>query len=313
MRNYSNQIISIILLFFVTLFLNVGIEQLFKNNGTIETSTIRLPGGSAGTHIRIENYSKKPIDNLKILVPVSAALSEATSSSPVQIANGKSSLSSKEVKLAILSLIPPKTTTEIIIPTGKTNGCCVIVNAEALRLTDTSDTKPTDPLMESLYRGIQTALIYSFFFAIVVFYQKSQVNDLRDKLDKFEEKHGTFAENSKKRLEEVQSDANEIRSSYGRMKAILIRRVADYSKELEFWRNTIRKVLYERLSDKSEAESLISMITTKLETYGTRARHADEMETIESLARNISEYNIQSDNADRLTRTTGRGSSTGSD
>ena len=62
MTNYGREILTVAILFVVTLALNLGIEQFFSNRGLIEISQIKLPSGIDATLIRVTNYSNENID-----------------------------------------------------------------------------------------------------------------------------------------------------------------------------------------------------------------------------------------------------------
>ncbi len=121
-----------------------------------------------------------------------------------------------------------------------------------------------------------------------------EVDNLRKEASDISDKANERLQGAEERIEEIRKETDEVKKLYERKKAILIRRVSDYSKELEFWRNTIRKVLYDRLSTEKEAEIIITHVTNRLGTYGTRDSSAEEYETIEAMAKDMAEYEEKS-------------------
>lgn len=269
--------------------LNVGIEQFFKSNGSIQVDEIQLTSGSVAAMVRVENYSKERINDLKILIPKESQINQISTSTPIQIEEANNILSTSKQKVIILSLIPPKTISTILIPISEGSSCCSILNSEELKIAVKEESDVLSPSMHALYKGLQTALIYTVFFAVVVLWYKSQNNELATRLEKIEEKHNEYADRTKSKLREVES-------KFGRHKAILLRRLSDYSKELEFWRDSIRKVLYQSEVSSSNAEKLIAHVTQKLGTFGTRSGSAEEFETIQALAQDIAEHEEKSNN-----------------
>ena len=64
------------------------------------------------------------------------------------------------------------------------------------------------------------------------------------------------------------------------MKVYHLVRMRDYQKELDFWKDTIRKFLYKSKETEDSAERLFSIITDSLKTYSTRKNvgsHYDEI------------------------------------
>ena len=66
-----------------------------------------------------------------------------------------------------------------------------------------------------------------------------------------------------------------------RIKILLLARLSDYSKELTFWRDTIRKILYSMSkTGKKAAEEVIKEVTATLKTHSTLSESEDDFETI---------------------------------
>jgi hypothetical protein len=84
-------------------------------------------------------------------------------------------------------------------------------------------------------------------------------------------------ENMKRRFEEVREDHQNLKAEIKRvdttnakLRILLLSRINDYAKELDFWRNTIRSMM-----PKSDAEQIIGTVTDTLKTYGTRRNRLD--------------------------------------
>lgn len=55
-----------------------------------------------------------------------------------------------------------------------------------------------------------------------------------------------------------------------KQKIYYLNRINDYKKEIGFWRNTVRKLLYNSKESKSNVDKVIEVITRELKTYTTR-------------------------------------------
>ena len=73
------------------------------------------------------------------------------------------------------------------------------------------------------------------------------------------------------------------------MKRLLLSRLADYSRELSFWRDSLRKALGPSPDGTRRAESVIDAITDNLKTYGTREHSPRDFRTLEVLSDLIDE------------------------
>jgi hypothetical protein len=144
-----------------------------------------------------------------------------------------------------------------------------------------------NPIASSLIDAFGRALLYSLIFGFFLFYiqtrldesdQKHQkrVAEVREELDKAKieernlvEKQEKLGEETTRTVDDLRKEINEVRKADARIRILQGARLGDYSKELDFWRDTIRKVLYQSSSDEKISEMLIRQVTESLKTYGT--------------------------------------------
>lgn len=55
----------------------------------------------------------------------------------------------------------------------------------------------------------------------------------------------------------------------------MLSRLSDYSKELTFWKDTLKKILYKTETRSSSSEVIFDTVTETLKTYGTRKNYKD--------------------------------------
>jgi len=286
MKNYGNQILGTIITFLLTLFLSFATHLFFLKTGSVELRNYKKVGGEYVSQIRVENYSTENINGLKILIPSTTDLSKITATNTVEIeSSNPMGLSDKNQQLVEISLFPAKSITTLFIPTTKDTECCSVLNLTELKLESKSGYAVENPVLKAFYDGLLTALIYSIFAAIIFFWHKTQMIEVEKTIEDFRGK----AQEARQEIKEVKEEFGEHLKTDARKSAILIRRLSDYSKELTFWRDTIRKVLYEQ-SSASTAEKLLSTVTKTLKTFGTQDRFHREHEIAEALAETIIEH-----------------------
>lgn len=66
--------------------------------------------------------------------------------------------------------------------------------------------------------------------------------------------------------------------------------LSDYSKENEFWRNTIRQLLYTGDKKNKKAEQLFETVTNQLQTYSVKSKRNLDLEEIIFVAEELEEY-----------------------
>lgn len=116
MKTYASVAFNTIVIFIVSYLLNFGMERLSLEKGAIEVTKINFVSNEQASQIRIENYSQKSIDGLKILVPQLVDVSKILTSNVIQITENAKDLSSSEFKVIELSLIPNEKVSTIIVP-----------------------------------------------------------------------------------------------------------------------------------------------------------------------------------------------------
>jgi hypothetical protein len=87
-----------------------------------------------------------------------------------------------------------------------------------------------------------------------------------------------------KKLQETKEEITDIRNTHSRHKILLLARLSDYSKELSFWQDTVRKILYQQTGSGQSAEKLIEEIRNSLGTYTTKKGVEDDLNTVKVLA-----------------------------
>ncbi|CAH8210271.1 hypothetical protein [Vibrio aestuarianus] len=294
MDSYLSQIVNVVLAVIVTFALNTGLSYLASDNGSV---TIGRPLDIQETSyqpLEISNYSGETIDGLSLLLPESTEISSIIVSDAIKMEFVKTAKAPKGRKLFELSGIKTGNETRILIPNDKTGeACCEFTNLEDLRFTLKNDTDVKNPINEAISESIRTALIYGvmvLLFALWVtskFKKLSKLSDERsERLDRIEERHEV---NSK----ELHKDLDEIRLLNKRQRMYLLKRITDYSKEIKFWRNTVHKILIEKITPE-EIEQRLRVVSKNLDTRSTHGKIEEEYNDFKDLSSVVMSINEQS-------------------
>lgn len=280
MKKHMDYTTHIIIALLLTFIFDFGSSFINLKNGSVTISnSIDLPTGKH-TEIQIENYSNRTIEGLKILVEVNAITNDIISSNPIEISLGTTDVTSPNYKIITLSSIPPTKITRVFIPVSKAfKKCCTIINYNELKLSILTDNEVKNIILREFYSALITVILYGIFLFIILKFTEKYNNKIREDFDIL-----------KKSLDEDREKVNEFKMTFARQKVILYRKLSDYSKELEFWRNTIRKILYNKHENKKDVEEIIEKITSNLETYSTHRHSNAKYEEIEALASHLNEF-----------------------
>ena len=117
-----------------------------------------------------------------------------------------------------------------------------------------------------------TALIYFIEFAIMLYLSNKisskQVEKLKEKVEE-EEKVLKLLEKSQ---EKTTKQEKELQKRIMKNKLLLERKLSDYSRELNFWKDTIRKILYGVSCDETKKKDICEIVTDNLKTYRTKEK-----------------------------------------
>ena len=136
------------------------------------------------------------------------------------------------------------------------------------------------------FEAIRYIIIYTIVYSVVSILSNYWLLNMQEKKMSLIEKRLEIEEKDlvlqRKDFEKVKEDLNKEYNNYRKAKIILLARIRDYSKELDFWRDTIRKILYS--IPKNRKEDITKIVTNNLRTYQTSDYNDDYFESAKMLA-----------------------------
>lgn len=135
-------------------------------------------------------------------------------------------------------------------------------------------------------------MVYAILFGLATYFVERRAIKLQRSLDSVDErlqssdkKNEDLARTYDEGKKEMKVKIRAIEDRVTKQRLYLLARLSDYSRELTFWRDTIRKMLYQAGAEKKTVENILDQVTTTLRTYGTREDWQSELKTIEIAAR----------------------------
>ena len=117
-----------------------------------------------------------------------------------------------------------------------------------------------------------TALIYFIEFAIMLYlYKKFTNRKIKEQERKIEETERAIRI-LKQDQETTMKEAKRINKRIMKNKLLFARRLSDYSRELNFWKDTIRKILYRVSKEDMKKNDICEIVTDNLRTYRTKEK-----------------------------------------
>lgn len=240
---------------FTALF-GVLISWVMQSTLSITLATPLKVAESYITSIDIKNFSKK-IKNTDLCV-----------SSVIQITEVESSVSytfDKQNGIITIDKIHPMSSVSLIV---KSNSPIEKTNFKV-----SSDSRTTISYLSEQKSITQTVVLFAVIQFIVSFLYIliSISRDEKKRNDQYAVQ-ARETEELKKQVLEVRQSAEINNKRLRWIQAYYNVRFSDYAKELDFWKDTIRRMMYSFGTTKQDGERLLDMVTTSLKTYTTNEK-----------------------------------------
>lgn len=268
--------------FLITSFVNFFINYATSSSGEITKGAIVQFDDSSYYSLEIVNHSNKSLNDLRVSVPDGFSTNRIRSNLSLKF-ELEESTNSGDSKLSI-SGIEPESKYLLLLPVqSSTSSDLSVLNNQEFGIGVKEFGSIDNPQWEILKSVAIDALVYSVVVFIGFIFISSKIDKTKSNLAESRKTQ----EKLLRQIEDALNKSNDALNMYRRVKTLMIARISDYSKELEFWRNTIRKILISDY-DKSEdsVEDLLQEISKSLNTQRTLAMdryNFDEIEVMVNL------------------------------
>jgi hypothetical protein len=276
-------------------------ECLTQSNGIVRVSASVSINQQFFSTVDVIVFNNQQLDGLIVNVPNSLIYSEIAASRPIQIERVPDSLGTNANARIKLSGFEPHVLTRLLIPfrTNSTPQAISITNKREKSL----DVEYADSIDNPRIVLAEKAAVYSvvdgvFIFIACLWFEK-RWRDLKAESLEIHKTADSLLEKAEKQGERIEAIKNESRierdnqrNTALRIKIVLLARLKDTSRELEFWRDTVRRILISIPDGEKRAEKVIAEITNTLKTYAAQAREPD-FDTLEVYAAMLSKHSAQ--------------------
>lgn len=277
MNNIVKIIGNAILVTIIPVIVTAFFSYITMNNGSIGFGNEVIIGNSTYDIIVIENYSDKRLDNLKINIEKDINISNIITSFPLNIAINNKIIYNNKINQIVVNEIPYGLITQIFIPKSTSDSYIEFVNHKELKLEISTPKFARNPIKEALFMIILMIVVYSIVFLGFNYLENKRIERLKEEITNYKEKIEEMA----RRITEQQNiliaendktskQANKIKKEFTKSKLIFLARLTDCTKELTFWRDTIRKIMYDANKKNVDSEMIIDTVTKSLKTYSTK-------------------------------------------
>lgn len=294
------QIISFILITVFAFFGNVGFNYLFRDKGVVRIGySMELEKGKYEIPIDIYNFEDSSLDNIKIKIMDNIDIDRIKTSEILNIKKELNNMNSNTSSIFEISKVNENKKMQMIFITTRkveSKDIEIIKNGNRIKVEYPDDIK--SPIKEQLLTALMNALIYAIILSIFQYYMgkrdtkvrkdmeeqveelKSHSNHLTSIIDKEEKDFEKIANKNNKLGEELE----EYKQYVKKREILLLARIRDYSKELNYWRDTIRSILYKSKNNNINVDVVFDMVTKNLKTYQVKENKEPDFETLKVLS-----------------------------
>ncbi len=242
---------------------------LLGDRGTVRVgAAVSLPEGRY-TAVDVDNYKGSYLDSLSLMLPASTNIRAIISSYPISVSWRAETTGTDFHRVAVFSRFQPRSRCRILIPRDSeiSDVDFKVVNADELDLTVYyGDVVLSFTRRVVKFWAVPVAFTAVFYFLFTLWIG-NRFSEVRSNLEKQMDEIKAQQQEAEKKLSEAKREASTIRRQFTYHKVFLMKRVMDLGTELEFWRGTIRKMLYERGKNLKDADKVVELVTESLRTY----------------------------------------------
>ncbi len=272
------QITTIIVTSLVGLFIST-----FFSKGSVEIGNVVRNGRDCYTVIDFKNFQSNTIKDVIIKVPDTIELNEVMASQPLELQKQSNNIVADDwTDLKVVS-IPSNSSVSLFFKIHENvDSRDIVIDKNGNNI----DVVYADDLKNPLYENIKLILIYMMLYSVIIVISNYWLLSVESKRQKLMEERLASSEKEmegfRKQSEEIIKEAKRNYASYRKAKLLLLARINDYSKELSFWRDTIRKILCNTSMEKQD--EILRTVTSNLRTYQTLNWDENYFESLDILS-----------------------------
>lgn len=253
------------------------------------------------TPINISVYDKK-IKELRLNIPSTIIDNQIKSDFPLNISIIKNSVKTAEgTDIAIKDISSNKNIQLAFVTSSPIDDKEINLSTADSNINITYLSEIENPAISQVKRLLLNAIVYAIIVGLMSYFQirdrEKRIKKSTDKYDEILEEISKSKEtanelnDSRIRAEEDMRDlkkAISIAKNDSLKRHLLLQAKAhDYRKELNFWRDTIRKLLYDKKTNNKNADDLFKMVSSALKTYHTHEKNVFEYEELKVLSKYV--------------------------
>lgn len=285
----KESIIQVLISSFIYFLLSIISSNVLANKGCVRISGVYNDDNIWQKNIELVNYTDSYCNDIYLKLPSTAKIENENFISTLLIE--ASQIKSNEYNLYNISQIQPKSSSVIVISLQDKSDKIQFTNLKEKKFVLEEDGKIESPKIKLLKLILPSFVIYIFLLFITQLIERHFSSKKFEELEKKSDKQKREREELNKLILEMEQDVKVTKKNILKRDFFFKKQLSDYQKENEFWRNTIRQLLYNGDKKNSQAEHIFEIITNNLQTYTVKSKANLDLNEILFLADEIEKNN----------------------
>lgn len=287
-KSILDSIVTVVTTTIVYFLLSLISTVFLADDGCVRISGTYKNENGYCKNIELVNYSNNYQNEIYLKLPSSVTIKNESSISTLLIE--KENLNVQDINLYKLNQIQPQSSTVIVLELENENDSIQFTNLKEKKFSLETQGKIESPKLKLFMQLLPNALLYIIIFSITQIISNYYIGKHQKEYnEKLEEKNIKLDE-IQKTLDDAKEDLKFIKKRFQIIVFFLKKQLSDYSKENEFWRNTVRQLLYNGDKKNKKAEQLFETVTNQLQTYTIKSKRNLDLNEVIFIAEELEEY-----------------------
>ncbi|MCT9858231.1 hypothetical protein P2R64_00185 [Priestia megaterium] len=258
---------------------------------------------------------KSEVKELRIGTPIALKEDQIKSNQPLEVKVVKNTIKTANGSIYEIAKIPSdKDIQLVLISNERLDEQDLEINSKGNNFDVEYVSQTESPVKNQLITLITNAVLYALFAGIITYWAHTtldrRIGESRNSLqehkdrateeikrmeriheasDKEQARLNGLLDDLNNDLEKVRERLDKVTTDARKRHILLQARLNDYRKELSFWRDTVRKSLYQLYNGEEKASELFKIVSKSLKTYQTHEKNDHDFETIKVLSKMIND------------------------
>lgn len=277
--NLAQVVIEATIPVIVGLLFTVAVQWLAMESAIVNVSASAEMDGQYLTVVSVQNLKDKTLSGLSLYIDAGIDILDVKSSNGFNL----------HQHYIELDNISPKSNYTLTIWTKQPILKGQII-AESDYKTSMNSAQSNTPFVFQIIWAIAiSGIVMIIGSSFILWFSKRQTIQIQNRIREVEEKFEKASAEAEKLSDKIDVQKKQSKKAINELRLYYFARICDLQKELSFWRDAVRKMLYNGQNEFQTADKVIDTVTSTLKTYTTRKRSEENIDEVLYLAQLIAD------------------------